>query len=67
MPKVVTYAMPAPAMPICATRSPDSGTCSTAAATSATAGTTMLPVPRSTLASVLASHTVMAPPKTMLE
>ena len=39
----------------------DSGTCSTAAATSASAGSSMLPVPRSTLESVFATQTTIAP------
>ena len=59
--------MPAPAMPMRDTSSPDSGRCTTAAAMSTTAGTSMLPLPRSTLESVLAIHTAMAPANTTLE
>ena len=49
------------------TSEPDSGTWISAAPISPSAGTSMLPLPRSTLASVFASQTVSAPPKRMLE
>ncbi len=49
------------------TSAPESGTCSTAAADSATAGTSMFPVPRRMLAKVFANHTAAAPANSMFE
>jgi hypothetical protein len=54
-------------MPMRETRIPDSGRCTSAAPISVSAGVSMLPLPRSTLESVLAIQTTIAPPKTMLE
>ena len=68
-----TYAIAAPAMPSCgmppspSTSEPESGTWITAAPIRPSAGTSMLPLPRSTLESVLASQTVIAPAKMMFE
>ena len=65
--------MAAPAMPSGgngpqpSTSAPHSGICNNAAALKITEGTAMLPVPRTTLARILHSHTVSAPPNTMLE
>jgi hypothetical protein len=53
-------------MPIWDTRKAERGRCTSAAQISVTAGTSMLPVPRSTLESVFAIHTVIAPAKTTL-
>ena len=65
--------MPPPAMPSAGIgprpkiRQGDSGTSSTTPAQIATDGTSMLPVPRSTLASAFISHTSTTPANTTFE
>ena len=65
--------MPPPAMPIAGIgptpkiSSGESGTSATAPAQMTSAGTSMLPVPRITLASAFMSHSSTMPPNTMLE
>jgi hypothetical protein len=59
--------MPAPAMPMRPTSVAESGTWTSAAPMRATAGSSMFPVPRSTLDRVLAIQTAAAPAKTTFE
>jgi len=54
-------------MPMRETRIPDSGRCTSAAPISVSAGVSMLPLPRSTLESVFAIQTAIAPANTMAE
>jgi hypothetical protein len=54
-------------MPMRATSVAESGRWIIAAPISTTAGVSMLPLPRSTLESVLAIQTAIAPPNTMFE
>ena len=70
---VSTTAMPPPAMPIAGIgpkpkiSTGDSGTSNTTPTQIASDGTSMLPVPRSTLASAFISQTSTAPAKTTFE
>ena len=73
MAEVITTAQPAPAIPIAGTgpqpkiSSGESGISSTTPSTTASDGSIMLPVPRSTLAKALYSQTSTAPAKTTSE
>ena len=72
-PKATAYATAAPAIPSGgkglqpSVSAPESGMCKSAAAASTSAGMNVLPLPRRMLASVFASHTSTAPPKSTLE